>query len=424
MDGKPDSSFNKMDSNKERQSKLRNKSTKRRTKKSCISPELDDTLPDDIFLDSFDKFRYNEHQELRANKVLKKDIRASFNRDSSVEMTFGESNSSYSLSTSIDYSSVSAPESLSMLSEIGKECSKVEQIDYEDSKISGGGSGLVEEEMDSSNEAASEIVKNDLPTNDSEHQIQQVETNGDGAHPTDELSTVTLSSSSASSVLFQTPAQKTALAASTPMTFAEKPKLGNRPRVLFDMQDSIHELSNVTEENESSHRILLKGGKWRRTIFEIRKYKITLSPRRTLENFDEVTSRQSIAQQQSHGITLRRKSMYIKDVPDRKTIIGQRQSQRSFVLLDDAHVNLRPRLRGVRFKEISDVSEQSCKSTELTASREALSESSCASAVLDDTKCSEFNFDLGLSEDQLKSQLLIRCGQIDVLLFDEIYSQR
>lgn len=54
----------------------------------------------------------------------------------------------------------------------------------------------------------------------------------------------------------------------------QQPKLSSKPRVGFDINESIHELSLKPLE-VSIAKTKIKGGKWRRTIFEIRKNKLT-----------------------------------------------------------------------------------------------------------------------------------------------------
>lgn len=50
---------------------------------------------------------------------------------------------------------------------------------------------------------------------------------------------------------------------------------GPTTKVFFDNSNSIHELSTNSQGDEQIGRIVIKGGKWRRTIFELRKNKIT-----------------------------------------------------------------------------------------------------------------------------------------------------
>lgn len=52
-------------------------------------------------------------------------------------------------------------------------------------------------------------------------------------------------------------------------------KLSVKPRVGFDASNSIYELSAISQQNESSLKLVMKGGKWRRTVFESRKNKVT-----------------------------------------------------------------------------------------------------------------------------------------------------
>lgn len=56
---------------------------------------------------------------------------------------------------------------------------------------------------------------------------------------------------------------------------ASQPKVSVKPRVGFDISNSIHELSIASQQNVSSQKIVMKGGKWRRTIFEARRNNIT-----------------------------------------------------------------------------------------------------------------------------------------------------
>lgn len=62
---------------------------------------------------------------------------------------------------------------------------------------------------------------------------------------------------------------------SASMTTANQAKHSVKPRVGFDASNSIHELSVVSQQNESSQKLVMKGGKWRRTVFESRKNKVT-----------------------------------------------------------------------------------------------------------------------------------------------------
>lgn len=56
---------------------------------------------------------------------------------------------------------------------------------------------------------------------------------------------------------------------------ANQPKLSVKPTVGFDASNSIHVLSAVSQLNESSQKLVMKSGKWRRTIFEARRNKVT-----------------------------------------------------------------------------------------------------------------------------------------------------
>lgn len=67
----------------------------------------------------------------------------------------------------------------------------------------------------------------------------------------------------------------TVSSSSAPITTANEAKLSMKPRVGFDASNSIHELSVLSKHNESSQKLVMKGGKWRRTIFESRKNKVT-----------------------------------------------------------------------------------------------------------------------------------------------------
>lgn len=58
-------------------------------------------------------------------------------------------------------------------------------------------------------------------------------------------------------------------------TTANNQKQSIRPKVGFDDSNSIHELSEMSQQHELSQKIVIKGGKWRRTIFEFRKNKVT-----------------------------------------------------------------------------------------------------------------------------------------------------
>lgn len=58
-------------------------------------------------------------------------------------------------------------------------------------------------------------------------------------------------------------------------SIANAPKLSTRPKVGFDVSNSIYELSVASQQHESSQKLVMKSGKWRRTIFEARRNKIT-----------------------------------------------------------------------------------------------------------------------------------------------------
>lgn len=62
---------------------------------------------------------------------------------------------------------------------------------------------------------------------------------------------------------------------SAPITTANEAKLSIKPHVGFDASNSIYELSMLSKHNESSQKLVMKGGKWRRTVFESRKNKVT-----------------------------------------------------------------------------------------------------------------------------------------------------
>lgn len=58
----------------------------------------------------------------------------------------------------------------------------------------------------------------------------------------------------------------------------QSPKISLRLRVGFDDLNSVHELSNnlqLPKASNDSPKIVIKGGKWRRTIYDIRKSKLT-----------------------------------------------------------------------------------------------------------------------------------------------------
>lgn len=418
-----------MDRIKELKRSTKSRSTKTRTKRlknnSSITSPLDDTLPDDNFLDSFDKFRFTEQQELRTKKVFKKDIRASFNRDSSIEMSFGEPSFLPPSSTSEDSSADSVTTPVSSYLESEAENGDITKDDKDGSGSSEDYDGDASSMGDFEGFEPVQMEKTGNWSNNcaAEKQFKQE------INDTNEPSTITLSSLSASSYI-ETPAAKSMISSSTPMFLRDHPKMSNKPRVLFVVEDSIHELSNVTEYSEASQRIQMKGGKWRRTIFEIRKTKVTLSPRRTLENLNGRQSSRQSAPPQNHAImAMRRKSVYIKDIPDRRTVnsLGHRQSQRNVVAVNDVHVNVRPRLRSAQLTPIaaddSEHSEISGESTQFTSSSVTVSDlSSCVESIADENERSAF--DLGLNQEQLKAQLLMRCRQTDVLPFDEVYSER
>lgn len=133
----------------------------------------------------------------------------------------------------------------------------------------------------------------------------------------------------------------TTLSTSSPTkTIANQPKIIIKPCVGFDASNSIHELSIDSQHNATSQKLVMKGGKWRRTVFESRKNKVTQckltflyltmcyklncrliericllfpAPRRTLDRKSNQQPRPSHVRQ-SHANLLRRKSIFIKDV--------------------------------------------------------------------------------------------------------------
>lgn len=56
---------------------------------------------------------------------------------------------------------------------------------------------------------------------------------------------------------------------------SQSPKISLRPRVGFDDVNLVHELKSPKASNDNSLMIVIKGGKWRRTIYDIRKRKST-----------------------------------------------------------------------------------------------------------------------------------------------------
>lgn len=56
-------------------------------------------------------------------------------------------------------------------------------------------------------------------------------------------------------------------------SIVNQPKLSDKPRVGFDTTTSIHELSVASRQNEPSQKLVMKSGKWRRTVFEARRNK-------------------------------------------------------------------------------------------------------------------------------------------------------
>ncbi|XP_031627850.1 serine/threonine-protein kinase Haspin homolog ALK2 isoform X2 [Contarinia nasturtii] len=217
-------------------------------------------------------------------------------------------------------------------------------------------------------------------------------------------------------------------------------KVSIKPRVGFDASNSIHELSMVSEQNISSQKIVMKGGKWRRTIFEARRNKVTQSPRRTLERKSEPKSRESHIRP-SQGNILRRRSIFIKDIPDRKTINSQvqRKSHQTVTVLDESDVesiysadfspkstpiNVLSKLRSSRLQPIADSVDLKHyqQSAFNTGSQLSICDSSSIESVLNELEKSTASLHLGFNSDELKHQLLNRCNQIDVLPFDEIYS--
>lgn len=130
---------------------------------------------------------------------------------------------------------------------------------------------------------------------------------------------------------------------SSPISTVNQAKVSLKPRVGFDASNSIHQLSVMSEQNESSQKLVMKSGKWRRTIFEARRNKVTqckflflsfleyisttsivsfqffIAPRRTLDRNSHLDSRQRQRKSQSQtrpsqANIVRRKSIFIKDV--------------------------------------------------------------------------------------------------------------
>lgn len=90
-----------------------------------------------------------------------------------------------------------------------------------------------------------------------------------------EVETISVSSTSTSTSTATTLSTTSASITTTSVTTANQPKESIRPKVGFDASNSIHELSMVSQRNEPSQKIVIKGGKWRRTVYEMRKNKIT-----------------------------------------------------------------------------------------------------------------------------------------------------
>lgn len=86
-------------------------------------------------------------------------------------------------------------------------------------------------------------------------------------------STDAISVSSASGDRTTTSTKSSTVSASIPNTI--EPKNSCKTRVGFNTSNSIHELSGISQNDGKIGRIVIKGGKWRRTIFELRKNKIT-----------------------------------------------------------------------------------------------------------------------------------------------------
>lgn len=99
-------------------------------------------------------------------------------------------------------------------------------------------------------------IDNKQPTTESV-QVQQEDVS---------IEQISISSTSISTTLSTTSAS---------ISIVNQPKLSVKPKVGFDDTNSIHELSVISEQNVSSQKLVIKGGKWRRTIFEARRNKIT-----------------------------------------------------------------------------------------------------------------------------------------------------
>lgn len=91
-------------------------------------------------------------------------------------------------------------------------------------------------------------------------------------------------------------------------------------------------------------------------------------------------------------------------------------------------INVLSKLRSSRLLPIADSGElehyQRSAFDLNTGSQLSLCDSSSIESVVNEIENSAASLHLGFNADELKSQLLKRCGQTDVLPFDEIYSAR
>lgn len=105
------------------------------------------------------------------------------------------------------------------------------------------------------------------------HRIYKIETI---AEEQEAIDTISVSSTSTGHTSISTTISTTSASnMTTSLVTANQPKESIKPKVGFDATNSIHELSSISEAHVSSQKIVIKGGKWRRTIFEMRKNKLT-----------------------------------------------------------------------------------------------------------------------------------------------------
>lgn len=186
------------------------------------------------------------------------------------------------------------------------------------------------------------------------HRIHKIETI---AEEHEVIDTISVSSTSTGHTSISTTISTTSASNMTTsvLTTANQPKESDKPKVGFDATNSIHELSLIPEPNVSSQKIVIKGGKWRRTIFEMRKNKLTqcktfyhiyeitssflnsfmfsttillLAPQRMSQRRSERNSQKSKRPSQSN--VLRRKSIFVKDVSHSTKLVCIQKTKHNF----------------------------------------------------------------------------------------------